>query len=86
MEVRVNLTQHFKDKWEERKTFMESQIVEYVVNPDLVLDDPDFPNRKWHLKRVGERCLKVVVEQEGNKLILITAYFDRTLRRKGLCG
>ena len=62
------------------------KIKEFALNPDIILPDDMFPSRAWHIKRVGERCLKIVVEPSGNKLIVITAYFDRTLKRKGLCG
>ena len=80
------------DKWLQRKdSFLKYQvtpekIVEFAFNPDLVLPDDVFPNREWRIKKVEERCLKVVVELEGDTLVIITAYFDRTLRRKGLCG
>lgn len=87
----VEFTDHFWDKWEERKEDMQSvgitidKILEYTLNPDLVIDDPKRCWRKWHLKRVGERCLKIVVEPCGNKLIVVTAHLDRTLKRRRLC-
>jgi len=89
--MKYKFTKHFWEKWNERKTFFEredinpSKIIDFVFNPDLVLPDDVFPNREWRIKKVGDRCLKIVVEVEGDILIIITAYFDRTLRRKRVC-
>jgi len=41
--------------------------------------------RDFSIKKVKNRCLKIVVEPEEDILVIITAYFDRTLKRKGLC-
>ncbi|GEM_PF-1911931 len=89
--MRYRFTKHFWDKWTERKEFFEKQgitpktIVEFAFNPDKVLPDDVFSNREWRIKKVDSRCLKIVVEPENDILIIITAYFDRTLKRKGLC-
>ncbi len=88
----IDFSKHFFIKWEERKSSFLAHgidiesIIEFVKNPDFILEDDLFPNRRWCIKRIGGRCLKIVVEDKGDKLIIITAYFDRTLRRKGLCG
>ena len=92
MNSSCQLSDHFWAKWEERKDFMLKEgitpytIKEFALNPDIVLPDDIYPSRSWHIKRIRGRCLKIVVERTGDKLIVITAYFDRTLRRKGLCG
>jgi len=62
------------------------KIIEFVRNPDLTLPDPKHSNREWKIKRIGNRCLRIVVEIKEDKLEIVTAFFDRTLRRKGLCG
>jgi hypothetical protein len=89
--MHYRFTHHFWEKWQEREAFFKKhqitpeKIVEFTFNPDKVLPDDVFPNREWRLKKVGNRCLKIVVEPEGDILVIITAYFDRTLKRKGLC-
>ena len=89
--MRYRLTKHFWDKWNQRKEFFLKQgitpedIVEFAFNPDKVFPDDIFPTREWRLKKIGNRCLKIVVEEEDDILVIITAYFDRTLKRKGLC-
>ena len=91
-QISCELSDHFWLKWEERKGFMLREgitpetIKEFALDPDVVLPDDVYASRMWHIKRVGGRCLKIVVELSGDKLIVITAYFDRTLKRKGLCG
>ncbi|GAB6887332.1 hypothetical protein JCM13304A_08300 [Desulfothermus okinawensis JCM 13304] len=61
------------------------KIIEFASNPDFNLPDDIFSNREWRIKKINGRCLKIVIEYRGNEIIIITAYFDRTLRRKGLC-
>ncbi|MEN3028647.1 MAG: DUF4258 domain-containing protein [Aquificaceae bacterium] len=90
--LRVKITPHFEKRWNERGKFMESlgitieKILYYIHNPDLVLDDPLYPDRKYYVKRVEGRCLKVVVEHREDILTPITVFFDRALRKKGICG
>ena len=89
--MKYRFTSHFQDKWKERKEFLlkegvtPEKVVEFAFNPDYILPDDVFPERKWHIKKVENRCLKIIVEPEGDILVIITAYFDRTLKRKGLC-
>lgn len=90
--MKVEFTKHFWEKWKDRREFFLKQgvnvekIIEFANNPDIILPDDIFPNRKWHIKKVEERCLKIVVEVKEDKLIIITAYFDRTLKRRRICG
>jgi len=92
LEVRIELTRHFWTRWERRKKEMlknginPETIKEFALNPDFVIDDPKHEGREWRIKRVGGRCLRIVVESKGDRLEVVTAFFDRTLRRKGLCG
>lgn len=89
--MKYRFTKHFWDKWKERGDFFlevglsPEKIVDFTFSPDFVMPDPKRPEREWRIKRIGDRCLKIVVEVERNTLIIVTAYFDRTLRRKGLC-
>ncbi len=61
-------------------------IKEFVLAPDLILDDPKHESREWRIKKIKNRCLRIVVEDRGDKLEVVTVFFDRTLKRKGLCG
>ena len=89
--MKYRFTKHFWNKWEERKEFFDKfeitpeKIVQFASKPDITLPDDIFPNREWRIKKINSRCLKIVVEQEDDILVIITAYFDRTLKRKGLC-
>ncbi len=60
-------------------------IKEFALNPDLILNDPKHEGREWRLKKVGDRCLRIVVGSRENRLEIVTAFFDRTLKRRGLC-
>lgn len=89
--MRVELTNHFWLRWERRKGEMlrhgitPEQIIEFTSNPDYVLDDPKHEGREWRIKKVGGRCLRIVTENKGDRLEVVTAFFDRTLKRRGLC-
>ncbi len=86
--MKYRLTNHFWEKWEERKDFFKKlnitpeKIVEFAFNPDKVLPDDVLPNREWRIKKIGSRYLKIVVEPEGDILVIVTAYFDRTLKKR----
>jgi len=90
--MKYEFTNHFWEKWEDRKEFFLKQgvdidkIIEFALRPDIVMPDDIFPNREWRIKKVGSRCLKIVVELKEDRLIIITAYFDRTLKRRKICG
>ena len=61
------------------------ELIEKAVRqPDFVVKDR-IPNREGRILKINGRCLKVVVEKENDKLIVITVFWDRTLKRKGLC-
>ena len=60
-------------------------IKEFALNPDFTLPDKKHAHREWRVKKYDGRCIKIVVEQEKNILIIVTVMLDRTLRRKGLC-
>jgi len=62
------------------------KIMEFVEEPDLIIQDPNHSDREWRIKRIGSRCLKIVVEVKEDKLDIVTVFFDRTLKRRGLCG
>jgi len=89
--MQIIFTHHFWDRWEKRKEDLLSfgitpeKIKEYVINPDLIITDPNHEHREWRIKKIQGRCLKIVVERRGIKLEIVTVFFDRTLKRKGLC-
>jgi hypothetical protein len=59
--------------------------MEAIENPDFVIEDPKHVSREWRIKKIEGYCLKVVVEIFPDRLVAITLFFDRNLRRKGLC-
>ncbi|RUM42262.1 MAG: DUF4258 domain-containing protein [Desulfurobacterium sp.] len=88
--MEVVYTEHFWDRFYRRKKEsplpLTLELVELAIfSPDFVLPDKNHPNRECRIKKVKGRCLKVVVEPCGKKLVVITLMFDRNLRRKGLC-
>ena len=76
--MEIEYTSYFQEQFKERK---ELSLVEFSIeiiedtikNPDFIVEDRK-PNREGRIKRIQGRCLKV-----------ITIFWDRTLRRKGLC-
>ena len=51
-----------------------------VKKPDMVLPAKD--RRKAYLKDMGVNYLKVIVVEDGNKLVVITAYWFAKKRLK----
>nr|AUH21282.1 hypothetical protein [uncultured bacterium] len=88
--MEIIYTNHFWNRFQRRKEEspvpLTMELIESsILSPDFTLPDPKNPNRRWHIKKIAGRYLRVVVEHQGNKLIVITLMFDRNLRRKGLC-
>jgi len=90
--MEVEYTFHFWDRFERRKEespvpLTRELLEEAISSPDFILPDPNFENREWRVKRIGGRCLRIVVEVccGGSRLVAITLMFDRNLKRKGLC-
>jgi hypothetical protein len=88
--VRIEFAKHFWDRFEWRKEkapvkLTRSVVLETIENPDIVMQDPRHPSREWRIKKINGYCLKVVVEIYPDRLLAITLFFDRNLRRKGLC-
>jgi len=86
----ISYTAHFWDRFYRRQKEspvpLTKELVESaILSPDFILPDPKHPKREWRIKKISGRCLRVVVELSGNKLIVITVLFDRNLRRRGLC-
>ena len=88
MEIRI--TKHLWNRLNRRKHDVDEVeltielIEEAVRQPDLIVEDR-IPNREGRVLKINGRCLKVVVEKESDKLIVVTVFWDRTLKRKGLC-
>ncbi len=87
--MKIEYTRHFWEQFKERNEKspikLTIEIVEDTIkNPDFVVKDRK-PNREGKVKKINGRCLKIIVEKENNKLKIITIFWDRTLRRKGLC-
>ncbi len=87
--MKIEYTSHFWEQFRDRKEIspveLSIEIIEDTIrNPDFIIEDRK-PKREGRIKKIQGRCLKVVVEKETNKLKVITIFWDRTLRRKGLC-
>ena len=84
----IEFSNHFWNRFERRKNDVIELTIELikdtVLNPDFTVEDIK-PNREGRIKKINGRCLKVIVEVEKDKLKIITVFWDRTLRRKGLC-
>jgi hypothetical protein len=91
LNLKIVYTQHFWDRLRRRQKespvpLSKELITSVIISPDFILPDPKHSEREWRVKKVSGRCLRVVVEASRDKLIVITVMFDRSLRRKGLCG
>ena len=89
-DYRIVYVRHFWEQFEERGKYapvpITLELVEDTVrNPDFTMEDPKYPGREWRVKRIAGRCFKVIVEDRGGEVVVITLMFDRLLRRKGLC-
>ncbi len=87
--MEIEYSQHFWEQFKERVKLspveLTLEIIEDTIkNPDFIVEDRK-PYREGRVKKIQGRCLKVVVEKEFNKLKVITIFWDRTLRRRGLC-
>jgi len=76
---RVRFTKHAEDMLRERELPREL-VVDTVLNPDWTEWETE---EVWHaFRRVGERVLRVVVKGEKEPYLVITAFFDRRLKRR----
>ena len=75
--MEVEFTRHFWLRWEKRK----EDMLRNGVTPETINK-----GREWRVKKVGDRCLRIVAQAQRDRLEIIRAFFDRTLKRKGLCG
>ena len=88
--MKIEITKHLLNRVNRRKHDIEDveltiELIEKAVKqPDFIVEDRT-PNREGRILKINGRCLKVVVEKENDKLIVITVFWDRTLKRKGLC-
>jgi hypothetical protein len=82
--VEIVLTKHLIEKAEKRQ--IDIRLVEECLkNPDYILPDPKDIELKWYVKKHNERCLVVVVKGEEGYYKSITVFYDRRLKRRGLC-
>ena len=76
---KVHFSKHAKDMLQERELSKEL-VVDTVLNPDWTEWETE---EVWHaFRRVGERVLRVVVKGEKEPYLVITAFFDRRLKRR----
>jgi hypothetical protein len=82
--VKYRLTQHAKDVLEEREIPVE--WLERVLNsPQRIEPDPADAELEHSLGRIaefGNRVLRVVVNKTVRPVMVITVYFDRTMRNR----
>ena len=86
----IVFTDHFWEQFNIRKSeapidFTFETAMEAIQNPDFILQDKE-SNRENRVKKINGRCLKVVIEKKDNILIVVTVFFDRGLKRRGLCS
>lgn len=62
-----------------------NDICTVIENPDLISDDSFDDDLEHRLKKIvhnSNRVLRVIVKRRSNPLLIITAYYDRTMRGK----
>lgn len=85
----IEYSLHFWEQFELRRKVSPEELtvdmIESVIkNPDFIIEDRK-PEREGRVKKINGRCLKVVIEKKNDKFLVITVFWDRTLRRRGLC-
>ena len=88
--MKVEFSEHFWKRFEERKRnapveLTKEILLEAISRPDLIIPDPKNPSREWRIRKIEGYCLKVIVEVMSDGLVALTLFFDRKLRRQGLC-
>lgn len=89
--MNIEFTKHFWDIWEDRKEALTNNGIDpelikiFATKPDIVIPDKQYENREWRIKKINGRCLKIVVEPKKDRLLIITVFFDRGLKRRNLC-
>ncbi|WP_028950578.1 DUF4258 domain-containing protein [Sulfurihydrogenibium subterraneum] len=86
----IVFTEHFWKQFNIRKSeapldITLDTVMDAIQNPDFIFQDK-IANRENRIKKINGRCLKVVVEKKDNILIVMTVFFDRGLKRRGLCS
>lgn len=71
---KLYMTQHSERRLRERN-ISEAQIIEAFTNPDVVMPNADYINAKNYIKTFKNKMLKIGIKDEGEPLILITAFF-----------
>ena len=70
--MKVSFTKHVLEKLVER--YIKRKLVESCVkNPDFIFPEKD--GKKAYLKDMGKNYLKVIVAQEENEPVVVTAYW-----------
>ncbi len=88
--MEIEFSEHFWRRFEDRRKKAPIKITKEIViqtieKPDFTMPDPHDPSREWRVKKIQGYCLKVIVELGQDKIVAITLFLDRRLRRKGLC-
>lgn len=88
--MKIVFTDHFMQQFEMRRQnspvpLTWEVIKDTIQKPDITMPDPEHPSRVWLIKKIEGRCLKIIMEVKGDEMKAITVFFDRGLRRKGLC-
>ena len=88
--MKVEFSEHFWKRFEERRKkapvkITKDTVIQTIENPDIIIPDPYNPSREWRIKKIEGYCLKVIVEHVQDGILVLTLFFDRGLRRRGLC-
>jgi len=84
-EVDVVLTAHARRRFDERGV-TEAQVRAALARPDWIEADPsdETVTRSFKAGLAGDsRVLRVVWRAENDRMVVITAFFDRGARRSG---
>lgn len=77
----ICLTDHAKIKMNERSISL-SMVEKTINNPDSTTADK-FDNSVIHfIKKVGTKYLRVLARSDNNNKIIITAFFDRRIKKE----
>ena len=77
--MKIILTKHVLKRLEERN-IKGDWVKQCAKDPDFVLPVED--NKKAYLKDMGKNYLKVIIVEEGENLVILTAYWFAKTRLK----
>lgn len=76
----IKLTKHAEAKIKERQIKLK-EIEKVIRNPELIEEDRVNSDVVHMIGKIRDKYLRVIVRKEENNLIVISAFYDRRVKR-----